>query len=357
MDFIETLPTSGDYNAILVVVDRFSKQSIFIPTTNECTSEDLAQLFVLHVFSKHGVPSHVTSDRGSEFISRFFRSLGAALSMELHFTSGYHPEGDGQTERINQILEQYLRIYCSYQQDDWHSLLPLAEFAYNNTPHSSTGVTPFFANKGYHPHLTVNSELELASSRARTYITDLDELHSVLRDNLAAAQKRYQVPADARRQAPPELDVGDEVFVKAQFIKTTRPSKKLSDKYLGPYKIVAKIGRQSYSIQLAESMRQIHPVFHISALEPATPNTIPNRIPEPAPPIEVDGEMEYEIDTIVDSKLDRRRKCKLLYRVRWFGYEGHPDEYEWLPANELDNAQELVQEFHRAHPDKPGPDV
>ena len=190
MDFIETLPMSGDYNAILVIVDRFSKQSIFIPTTNECSSEDLAQLFVLHVFSKHGVPSHVTSDRGPEFISRFFRSLGTALSMELHFTSGYHPEGDGQTERINQILEQYLRIYCSYQQDDWHSLLPLAEFAYNNTPHSSTGVTPFFANKGYHPNLTVYPELELASARARTFVTNLDELHSMLRENLADAQNR-----------------------------------------------------------------------------------------------------------------------------------------------------------------------
>lgn len=357
MDFIETLPSSGDYNAILVVVDRFSKQSIFIPTTNECTSEDLAQLFVIHVFSKHGVPSHVTSDRGSEFVSRFFRSLGTALSMELHFTSGYHPEADGQTERINQILEQYLRIYCSYQQDDWHSLLPLAEFAYNNTPHSSTGVTPFFANKGYHPNLTVSSELELVSSRARTFVTDIDELHRALRSNLAAAQKRYQGPADAKRKAPPDLRIGDEVFVKAQFIKTTRPSKKLSDKYLGPFKIVAQVGPQSYSLKLADSMRRIHPVFHISVLEPATPNSIPNRVPEPPPPIEIDEEEEYEIESIVDSRIRLRRKCPLQYCVRWLGYEGHPDEFEWLPATELIHAQELIQEFHLAHPDKPGPDV
>src|SRR5271169_5954348 len=111
MDFIETLPTSSGHDSVLVVVDRLSKQGIFILTTIHCTSEDLAILFVMHVFSKHGVLEHVTSDRGSEFVSRFFRSLGKALDMKLHFTSGYHPTGDGQTDRPNQTLEQYLRIF------------------------------------------------------------------------------------------------------------------------------------------------------------------------------------------------------------------------------------------------------
>ena len=177
MDFIETLPMSGDYNAILVIVDRFSKQSIFIPTTNECSSEDLAQLFVLHVFSKHGVPSHVTSDRGSEFVSRFFRSLGDALGMKLHFTSGYHPQADGQTERTNQTLEQYLHHYVSYQQDNWSTLLPLAEFTYNNTPSETTGVSPFFANKGYHPNLSIHPECNLASTATLEFTVDLNSLH------------------------------------------------------------------------------------------------------------------------------------------------------------------------------------
>ena len=98
MDFIEQLPSSNNFTAILVVIDQLTKQSIFIPTTNEVTSAELAKLFVQHVFAKHGVPTHVTSDRGSEFVSRFFRSLGTALDMRLHFTSGYHPEADGQTE-------------------------------------------------------------------------------------------------------------------------------------------------------------------------------------------------------------------------------------------------------------------
>jgi len=166
MDFIEQLSASAGFTAILVVIDRFTKQAIFIPTYDTITAAQLANLFVLHVFSKHGVPAHVTSDRGSEFVSHFFRSLGEALDMKLHFTSGYHPEGDGQTECTNQTLEQYLRVYCNYQQDNWSQLLPLVEFAYNNAPSATTGISPFFANKGYHPNLAVHPERDLTSARA-----------------------------------------------------------------------------------------------------------------------------------------------------------------------------------------------
>ena len=108
MDFIEQLPSSDGFTAILVIVDHLSKQGIFIPTYDTITSPELAKLFIAHMFSKHGVPSHVTSNRGSEFVSNFFRSLGKALRMTLHFTSRYHLEGDGQTEWTNQTLEQYL---------------------------------------------------------------------------------------------------------------------------------------------------------------------------------------------------------------------------------------------------------
>src|SRR5712664_4594317 len=180
MDLIEKLPPYSSYTLILLIVDHISKQSLFIPTHNTIMSQQLAQLFILHVFSKHGVPSHITSDRRTEFISHFFRSLGTALDMKLHFTSGYHPKGDGQTERTNQTLEQYLRVYCNYQQDNWSELLPLDEFAYNNTPSATTGITPFFANKGYHPNITVHPERDLASARARDFVTDLDKLHQQL---------------------------------------------------------------------------------------------------------------------------------------------------------------------------------
>jgi len=355
MDFIEHLPESEGHTALLVIVDRLSKQGIFIPTVDEITAPELARLFVIHVFSKHGVPSHVTCDRGSEFVSHFFRSLGIALDMKLNFTSGYHPEGDGQTERLNQTLEQYLRIFCNYQQDNWSPLLPLGEFAYNNAPSASTGTSPFFANKGYHPNITVHPERELASQRAREFVVDLDELHAELRTQLAAAQKRYQGPVDRRRMPAPDFKVGEQVFVKAENIRTTRPSKKLSEKNLGPYDIIARPGTHSVTLRLPDHLRAIHPVFHVSQLEPATPNQIPNRTQPPPPPIEISGEDEYEIAAILDSKIDNRRRCKLLYFVRWAGYEGTDEENSWLPATELEHAQELLSDFHAQYLNKPGP--
>ena len=126
------------FTAILVVY-HFTKQASFILTHDTITSAQLAKLFIIHVFYKHGVSLHVTSDQGSEFVSCFFQSIPKALNMKLHFTLGYHPEGDRQMEHVNQTLEQYLRIYCNYQQDNWHSLLPIAEFCYNITSISTTG--------------------------------------------------------------------------------------------------------------------------------------------------------------------------------------------------------------------------
>jgi hypothetical protein len=353
MDFIEKLPKSDGSDTILVIVDRLTKQSIFIPTVDTITSPMLANLFVLHVFSKHGVPSHVTSDRGTEFVSAFFRSLGKVLDMKLHFTSGYHPEGDGQTERANQTLEQYLRVYCNYQQDNWSELLPLTEFAYNNAPNATTGLTPFYANKGYHPSITVHPERDIASTRARDFAVDLDDLHRQLRSYISDAQKRYSTSADKRRAAPPEFKVGDKVFVKSDNIRTTRPSKKLAEKYLGPFDIIAQVGSVSYTLRLPDSMRGIHPVFHVSMLEPSAPNKFPNRTNTPPPPVIIDGDTEFEISEILDSKIDKRRKCKLQYLVKWAGYEGTDEETSWIPASELGHASEVVTDFHLAYPDKP----
>ena len=275
--------------------------------------------------------------------------------MKIHFTSGYHPEGDGQTEHLNQTLEQYLCIFCNYQQDNWSEILPLAEFTYNNSPSATTGVTPFFANKGYHPNITVFPERELASVKAREFIIDLEELHAELRNQMAAAQRHYQGPVDRRREPAPDFRVGQQVYVRTANISTTRPSKKLSEKYLGPFEIIARPGTHSFTLRLPEHLRAIHPVFHVSQLEPSVPNTIPNCTQPPPPPVEINDDIEYEIAEILDSKIDNRRKCKLLYFVRWAGYEGTDEENSWLPANELDHAQEVVMDFHSRYPNKPGP--
>ena len=118
MDFIKKLPSFFRFDTIFLIVSWLTKQVIFISTYDTITSVDLAYLFVLYVFSKHGIPSHVTSDRNLEFVSNFFWSLDIALNMWLHFTSGYYPKGNRQTKYINQTLKQYLCIYCNYQQDN-----------------------------------------------------------------------------------------------------------------------------------------------------------------------------------------------------------------------------------------------
>src|SRR5258708_13278873 len=176
MDFIKQLPVLEGFTAILVIVDRLSKQSLFIPTHDMVDAPQLAQMFLTHIFSKHGVLGHITSDCSTEFISHFFHSLASLLNMKLHFTSGYHLEGDSQTEHINQVLEQYLWAYMNYQQDNWAPLLPLAEFTYNNTTSATTGISLFFANKGYHPILSTNLLPPSSSSTPHSYVMPLDQL-------------------------------------------------------------------------------------------------------------------------------------------------------------------------------------
>src|SRR6266436_2780344 len=230
MDFIEQLPASEGFSTILVVVDQLTKQAIFIPSHDTVNALQVARLFLTHVFSKHGVPAHVTSDCGSEFVSHFFHSLGKLLRMRLHFTSGYHPEGDRQMECANQVLEQYLWVYTNYQQDDWVTLLPMAKLAYNNTTNMTTGVSPFFANKGYHPEFTADLQVETSSAEAQAFVVDLEHVQAELKENIALAQERYQKNADKHRTEAPELKIGDQAYIKAKFFRTRQPSKKLSER-------------------------------------------------------------------------------------------------------------------------------
>ena len=228
------------------------------------------------------------------------------------------------------------------------------EFAYNNALSATTSVSPFFTNKRYHPNITVHPERDIASSRARDFAVDLNDLQSILKAEISMAQQRYQKSADAQCSPAPDFKVGDKVFVKAQFFRTTWPSKKLSEKYLGPYEIIAQPGTLSFTLRLPESMCSVHPVFHVSMLEPATSNTFSKRIQLAPAPVIIDREPEYEIFRIVDSKIDRQWACKLLYKVIWLGYEDTGDESEWIPASKLTHAADLVSDFHITYPTKPG---
>ena len=118
---------------------------------------------------------------------------------------------------MNQTLEQYLHVYCNYQQDNWSELLPLTEFAYNNVPSATTSVFPFFTNKEYHPNIIVHPEHNIASSQACNFAVDLDELQNTLKAEISTAQQYYQKSADMRHSSAPNFKVGDKVFIKAQF--------------------------------------------------------------------------------------------------------------------------------------------
>src|SRR5258705_1758568 len=192
--------------------------------------------------------------------------------MRLHFTSGYHPEGDGQTECANQVLEQYLWVYMNYQQDNWVTLLPMAVFTYNNATNATTGVSPFFANKGYHLEFTAELQVETSSAEAQAFMADLERIQAELKENIAQAQERYRKNADKHRTEAPKLKIGDQAYVKAKFFRTRRPSKKLSEKNLGPYDVIGKPGTHSVTLCLPCQFHSVHPVFHMSQLEPARPN-------------------------------------------------------------------------------------
>ena len=163
---------------------------------------------------------------------------------------------------------------------------------------------------------------------------------------ISDTQKQYQVTANKHQSPAPDIKIGNKVFVKAEHFYTTRPSKKLSEKYLGPYNIIAQASTHSFTLWLPNSLWSFHPVFHISILEPSTPNTIPNCIQPPPPPVNVNGKPEHEISKILNSKLDQQYKCKLQYLIKWAGYKGTEEESSWLSVTELKHASEAVSNFH-----------
>ena len=160
-----------------------------------------------------------------------------------------------------------------------------------------------------------------------SFVTDLRLVHDDLKRAIKDAQHHYQIPADMRRTPAPKIKVGDRMFILTRFIKSTWPTKKLSEKYLGPFEVIGKPGTHSYLIKLPNHLCAIHPVFYILQIEPAPLSNILNHVNPPLPPIEIDSNLEFEVAQILDSKLDQRRRNPLLYLVQWSGYEGTLDEY------------------------------
>ena len=355
MDFIVKLPRSLDpisrasFDSIFVVVDRLTKMAYFIPCNEDMNAPEFAQLFLQNIFTQHGLPQSIVSDRGSVFTSNFVRSLCQLAGIQQKMSTAFHPQTDGQTERINQVLEQYLRIYCNYQQDDWVSHLALARFAYNNSEHSSTKTTPFFANYGYHPRCTIKLQSPVNSPSAQERIRYLRSLHDYLKTEIRKSlisQARY---FDPHRSLAPSFTEGQKVWLLRKHIQTSRPSDKLDNKRLGPFEIIKVISKSAVKLGLPPTMK-IHPVFHVSLIEPASLDRSLHPQPIPPPPIIVDNQQEYEAEEILDSRSFRHQ---LQYLVKWKGY--HISESTWEPASNLKNSPSLVRSFHLKYPSKPGP--
>ncbi|HEX8609391.1 MAG TPA: reverse transcriptase domain-containing protein [Pedobacter sp.] len=354
MDFITGLPLSEGYDAILVVVDHLSKMAHYIPCNTTLDAEGFAQLFVDHIFRLHGLPTKIISDRGSIFTSKFWKWVAIKLEIKRNLSTAFHPQTDGQTERINAILEQYLRCYCNYQQDNWRPLLSLAEFAYNNSKSSTTGATPFLVNYGYNPRFEI-TEKDVKEANLPTkiktninkFVTRMEEIEAYCRLEIKYAQALHAEYANQKRLPPPVYNVGDKVWLMRRFIQTTRPSGKLDYKKLGKYEILERVGTHAYKLKLPPSM-EIHPVFHVSLLEPANSNPLKGQYQPPPPPTIVNNEKEYEVEEIFDS---RSRNHTLQYKVKWVGYH----EPTWEPAEALQSARLIVKAFHDKYPRKPSP--
>jgi transposase InsO family protein len=354
MDFIVGLPPSpSGHDAILVTVDRFTKMAHFSATKTTANAADVARLFLQDVYRLHGLPTDIVSDRDKIFRSTFWQHLLALLGVKPNMSTAFHPQTDGQTERVNQSLEQYLRVFCTYQQDNWQELLPSAEFAYNNAVHASTGKSPFLANYGYHPNSAstfVPRTPRSDNPAAEDMIKTLRDLHKQLALDLAEARDTQARFYNRKvKKAPPQFKEGKRVWLLRRNIKTTRPSDKLDYKRLGPFTIQKRIGRAAFRLKLPATMR-IHPVFHVSLLEPVRANDIPGRVQEPSPPVIVEDHEEYEVEEVLDSRV---RRGKLKYLVHWKNYP--ISDRTWEPPENLANAPDAVAKFHRAYPDKPHP--
>ncbi|XP_061469397.1 uncharacterized protein LOC133378790 [Rhineura floridana] len=214
MNFVTDLPSSQGKITVLVVVDTFTKMVHFIPCTGLPNAQDTACLYVQHVYQLHGLQDVLVFDRGAQFMARFWQAMWQILQSELRLSSSHHPQMDGQTERVNAMLEEYLHCYVNYQQDNWVSFLPLVEFIYNNAVHSTTQQTPFFANLGYHPQAFAAPRASPFVLAAEDFVQELQAIQHLLREQLEWTKEDYKKAADQHQQegaepgpspAPPAL--------------------------------------------------------------------------------------------------------------------------------------------------------
>jgi hypothetical protein len=360
MDLIVSLPKmAAGFTSIVVFVDRLSKMVHLAPCRDTTTAEDFAELFYQHVFRLHGLPSQIVSDRDPLFMSKFWRALMERLEVTHAMSSAFHPQTDGNTERVNQVLEDMLRHFIDPAQSNWDKLLPLVEFAINDSYHESVCNTPFVLNYGKRPRLPMDLVLreqgthEVSTSTCDAAESLANRIHTIVNDAkkcLTAAQQRQKAYADRYRRDV-EFAVGSEVLLSTKHINIKmKGSSKLLPKWVGPFKVEKQVNVVADKLKLPASL-QLHPVFHASLLKAY----VPGRVQPPPPPEVIEGEFEWEVESIlahrdVQVKKKNRNKTpvfKRQYLVKWLGYdEAHNT---WEPEEHFSNSPAAIADYWARH--------
>ena len=343
MDFITDLPKSNGNTCILVGVDRFSKMAHFTAFPNVPSATDTANAFMINIFRLHGLPNEIISDRGTQFTSKFWIAICNVFKINMKFSSPFHHQTNGLTERVNSVVEQYLRCFTNYKGSDWNDYLYFAEFSYNNAIQESSKYSPFFANYGFNPRHSPEIPNNIDVPRAEELVKNMNDLYKELKNNLEQASKKQETFANKYRSKPPEFKINDKVWINSSLILRNK-NKKLKPRKLGPYKIIEKISPVTYKLSLPKSLR-IHPIIHVSELEPYYEDHFGRKQPPP-PPIIINNEEEFEVEKILDK---RTHYGKIQYLIKWKGYPS--SEASWEPEENL-NCPKLLKEFNDSNQSK-----
>ncbi|KAG8492331.1 hypothetical protein CXB51_009857 [Gossypium anomalum] len=337
MDFVSGLPLSASKkNTIWVVVDRLTKSAHFIPVRTDFSLDKLAELYVSQIMRLHGVPISVVSDRDPRFTSRFWKKLQEALGTKLHFSTAFHPQTDGQSERIIQILEDMLRCCILEFSGLWERYLPLIEFAYNNSFQSSIKMAPYEALYGRKCRTPLFwTELGESKIFRVDLIKDAGQKVKVIRENLKIASDRQKSYADLKRKDI-EYQVGDKMFLKVspwkKILRFGRKGK-LSPRFIGPYEISERVGPVAYRLILPPELEKIHNVFHVSILRRYRSD--PSHVISPSK-VEIQADTSYKeepIRILAREVKELRNKRVPLVKVLWLKHG--IEEATWEPENSM----------------------
>ena len=336
MDFIVKLPPSESYDTILTITDTFSKASIFIPCNETVNAEQTAKLYATHVLPHYRLPHRIISNRDPRFTSVFSRELCRTLGISQNISTAYHPQTDGQSERTNQHLEQYLRIFIDYNQQIWASLLPLAQYTLNAWPNATTKKAPFELILGHIPKV----HQSVRPFKSPSVENRLQQLKQAREEAREALQKATDLTLPTRFEP---YQIGDQVWLEGRNLHTTHPSAKLAPRRYGPFPITRVVSRTSYQLKLPPQWK-LHDVFHATLLTPYKETALNGQsYQEPTPEL-IDGQPEWEVESILRV---RRWRNQLQFLVRWKGFSEAHDS--WEPAKNV-HADKLVEDFYKRHP-------